>query len=89
MARRRPQKAAPPRSVVDAVVVVVAVVLLVELVQRAHQATRRLQTAKSQPLVLLSPLVRAQLKVRMAMVPHDRSDAAAAVVVVARGVGVV
>ena len=89
MARRRPQKVAPPRSVVDAVVAVVAVVPRVDPVQRLHQATRRQQMAKSQPHVLLSPPVRAQLRVRMAMAPHDRSDVAAAAVVVAPGVGVV
>ena len=87
--RRRPQKAALPRSVVVVVVVVVAVVPPVDPLQRMHQATRRLWMAMSQPYVLLSPLGRAQLRVPMAMAPHDRSDVAAAVVAVARAAGVV
>jgi hypothetical protein len=91
--RRQPQKAVLPRSVVVAVVAEAVVVPRVDPVQRmrqaTHQATHRQQLAKSQPHVLLSPPGRAQPRVPMAMDPHDRSDVAAAVVVVARAVAVV
>lgn len=89
MGRRRPQKAALPRSVVVVVVAVVAVVPQAGPVQHMHQAMRRPWMAKSQPHVPLSPLERAQLRVPMAMAPHDRSDVAAAAVAVARAAGVV
>jgi len=89
MARRQPQKAVLLRSVVVVVVAEDAVVPRVGPVQRMHQAMRRQRMAKSQPHALLSPLVRAQLMVPMVMAPHDRNGVAAAVVVVARGVGVV
>ena len=89
MARRQPQKAVLLRSVVVVVVAAAEVVPRVVPVQRMHQATRRQGMAKSQPRVLLSLLVRAQLRAPMVMAPHDRNDVAAAEVVVARAVGMV